>query len=91
MTEYNDEAVIRLGIKCIEDLTEEYLARHSKPDLDSYRAYLKRHLASECWLRSALNPDDVIACMDRVRREKLKNDEVYRAICQEEEEGTNNE
>jgi hypothetical protein len=29
--------------------------------------------------------------MDRVRREKLKNDEVYRAICQEEEEGTDNE
>ena len=91
MTEFNDEAVIRLGIKCIEELTEEYLSRHSAPDLESYKRYLKKHLASECWLRSALNPDDVIACMDRVRQEKLKTDEVYRALCQAEEEGEAND
>lgn len=81
MSDYNDEAVIRLGIKCIEDLTEEYLSRHSKPDLESYKNYLKRHLANECWLRSVLDADEVIKCMERVRQEKLRNDEVYRALC----------
>ena len=83
MTEYNDEAVVRLGIKCIEDMTDEYLARHSENDLQSYRLYLKRHLASDCWLRSVVDADEVLACMDRVRQKKLKNDEEYRALCSE--------
>lgn len=83
--EYNDEAVIRLGIKCIEDLTEEYLARHSAIDLKSYQLYLKRHLSNECWLRSVIDPDEIIACMDRVREEKLKTDAEYRAICAKED------
>lgn len=81
MEDYNDEAVVRLGIKCIEDMTEEYLSRHSQLDLESYRLYLKRHLSSDCWLRSMVDPDEVIACMDRVRQAKLKNDEEYRALC----------
>lgn len=81
MTSYNDEAIIRLGIKCIEDMTEEYLSRHNKLDLLSYRHYLKRHLTSECWLRSVVDADEIISCMDRVREEKLKNDEAYRAKC----------
>lgn len=80
MKDYNDEAIIRLGIKCVEDMTEEYLARHNKADLESYKHFLKRHLTSECWLRSVVDADEVIACMERVRQEKLKNDEEYRAI-----------
>ena len=91
MSDYNDEAVIRLGMKCIEELTEEYLSRHSKPDLESYKNYLKRHLSNDCWLRSVLDADEVIKCMDRVRQEKLRNDEVYRALCQAEEEGEAND
>lgn len=81
MTDYNIEAVIRLGEKCIEDMTEEYLSRHTDIDLLSYRIYLKRHLSSECWLRSVIDADEIISCMDRVRQDKLKNDEAYRAKC----------
>ena len=83
MTNYNDEAVIRLGERCIADMTEEYLARHTKNDLASYRHYLKKHLSTDSWLRSAVDPDEIIDCMDRVRQEKLRNDEAYRAICSE--------
>lgn len=81
MTTYNDEAVLRLGIKCIEDMTEEYLSRHSQQDLDSYKHYLKRHLSQDSWLRSMVDPDEIIACMDRVRQEKIENDLEYRAKC----------
>lgn len=81
MSDYNDEAVIRLGMRCIEDLTEEYLARHGELDLQSYRLYLKRHLNTECWLRSVIDPDEIIECMERVRQEKLRTDAEYRAIC----------
>lgn len=83
MKNYNDEAVVRLGIRCVEDMTEEYLSRHSKLDLASYRHYLKRHLSQDSWLRSVVDPDEIIACMERVRQEKLKSDEEYRAICSE--------
>lgn len=85
MDSYNTEAVIKLGEKCIEDMTAEYLARYSEPERISYQHYLKRHLASDCWLRSVVDPDEIIACMDRVRRERLKNDEAYKAKCLEEE------
>ena len=81
MKNYNDEAVIRLGIKCIEDMTEEYLSRHTKADLESYRNYLKRHLSQSCWLRSVVDPDEILACMERVRQEKLQNDSYYRQKC----------
>jgi len=81
MKDYNDEAIIRLGIRCIEDMTEEYLSRHSKPDLDSYRHYLKKHLSNNCWLRTAVDADEILACMERVRQEKLKTEEDYRAKC----------
>ena len=81
--DYNDEAVIRLGIRCMEDMTEEYLNRHSSVDLASYRNFLRRFLTYDSWLRSAVDPDEVIDCMERVRKEKLRTDDRYKAICQE--------
>lgn len=81
--DYNDEAIIRLGVKCMEDLTETYLSKHNELTLQSYRRYLKHFLANESWLRSAVDPDEVIDCMERVRKEKLRTDEQYKAICQE--------
>lgn len=81
MSGYNDEAVIRLGMKCIEDMTEEYLSRHTELDRESYKHYLKRHLSENSWLRSVVDPDELIACMERVRQEKLKTDFEYRAKC----------
>ena len=82
MNDFNDEAVIRLGERCIEDLTEEYLARHSANDLESFKNYLKSHLA-DSWLRSVVDADEVIACMDRVRQEKIDTDSYYREKCKE--------
>lgn len=82
MNDYNDEAVIRLGEKCIEHLTEEYLARHSENDLESFKNYLKSHLA-DSWLRAVVDADEVIACMQRVRQEKIDTDSCYREKCKE--------
>lgn len=78
MKPYNDEAVIRLGEACIEAMTVEYLARHSGTDLESYRRFLRHNLSTSHWLRSAVDPEEVIGCMERVRNEKLRTDENYR-------------
>ena len=64
VADYNDEGVIRLGEKCIEDLTNEYLARHNGNDLESYRRYLRRFLPNS-WLRTVVDPDELIDCMER--------------------------
>lgn len=85
--DFNDEAVIRLGEECIEDLTKEYLARHSDVDLHSYKMFLRHFLATESWLRSAVDPDEIIDCMERVRQEKLRNNASYRAKVYEDKEG----
>ena len=81
--DYNDEAVIRLGARCIEAMTEEYLSRHTTADLESYRHFLRHHLQTECWLRSAVDPDEILDCMERVRQKKLKTDAKYREQFQE--------
>lgn len=88
VADYNDEGVIRLGEKCIEDLTNEYLARHNGNDLESYRRYLRRFLPNS-WLRTVVDPDELIDCMERVRQEKLRNDPQYRAIYYDEKEIAN--
>lgn len=77
--DYNDEAVIRLGERCIEDMTIEYLSRHGENDLQSYRNFLKHHLSENSWLRSAVDADEIIDCMERVRQERLRESEEYRA------------
>lgn len=77
MKPYNDEAVIRLGEACIEAMTEEYLTKHSDTDLESYRNVL-RHTLKTHWLRSAIDSEEVIGCMERVRKEKLRTDESYK-------------
>ena len=81
----NDEGVIRLGIKCIEAMTEEYLDKHNKATLDSYRNFLKYQLTYCSWLRSAVDPDEILDCMERVRQEKLRNDASYKAQWYENE------
>ena len=77
--DYNDEGVIRLGVKCIEDMTREYLSRHSRIDLASYQAFLHHHLQNDSWLRSIVDADEIIGCMERVRQEKLRTDKEYQA------------
>lgn len=72
------EGVIRLGIKCMEDMTREYLSKHTEQELISYQNYLKYQLTFCHWLRSIVDPDEVIGCMERVRKEKLRTDEEYR-------------
>lgn len=79
--DYNDEGVVRLGVKCIEDMTKEYLSRHNETTLESYRRYLRHFLTYDSWLRSAVDPDEIIACMERVRQERMRTDKEYRAIC----------
>ena len=85
---YNDEAVIRLGVECIEDMTRDYLSRHSGRDLESYRRFLRHFLAYHSWLRSAVDPDEIIGCMERVRQEKLRNSPEYRRQFTDLEEQT---
>ena len=77
--DYNDEGVIRLGIKCIEQMTDEYLSKHTKKDLASYQIFLVHQLTYCHWLRSAVDPVEIIGCMERVRQEKLRTDKEYQA------------
>lgn len=77
--DYNVEGAIRLGVKCMEQMTEEYLSKHSDRDLKSYRAFLKNQLTYNHWLRSIVDPDEILDCMERVRQEKLRTDEEYKA------------
>lgn len=77
--DYNDEGVIRLGVKCMEQMTEEYLSKHTKRNLASYQAFLFHQLTYCHWLRSIVDPNDVISYMERVRQEKLRTDEEYKA------------
>lgn len=77
--DYNVEGAIRLGVKCMEQMTEEYLSKHSDRDLKSYRTFLKNQLTYNHWLRSIVDPDEILDCMERVRQEKLRTDEEYRA------------
>ena len=75
--QYNDEGVIRLGEKCIEQMTDEYLSKYTKRDLASYQAFLFHQLTYCHWLRSAVDPVEIIGCMERVRQEKLRADKDY--------------
>lgn len=77
--DYNDEGVIRLGVKCVEQMTEEYLSKHTRRDLSSYQAFLVNQLTYCHWLRSIVDPVEIIGCMERVRQEKLKTDKEYQA------------
>lgn len=77
--DYNVEGAIRLGVKCMEQMTEEYLSKHSDRDLQSYRTFLKNQLTYNHWLRSIVDPDEILDCMERVRQEKLRTDEEYKA------------
>ena len=77
--DYNVEGAIRLGVKCMEQMTEEYLSKHSDRDLKSYRTFLKNQLTYNNWLRSIVDPDEILDCMERVRQEKLRTDEEYKA------------
>lgn len=77
--DYNAEGAIRLGVKCMEQMTEEYLSKHSDRDLQSYRTFLKNQLTYNHWLRSIVDPDEILDCMERVRQEKLRTDEEYKA------------
>ena len=77
--DYNVEGVIRLGVKCMEQMTEEYLSKHSDRDLKSYRTFLKNQLTYNHWLRSIVDPDEILDCMERVRQEKLRTDKEYKA------------
>lgn len=77
--DYNVEGAIRLGVKCMEQMTEEYLSKHSDRDLKSYRTFLKNQLTYNHWLRSIVDPDEILDCMERVRQEKLRTDEEYKA------------
>lgn len=77
--DYNVEGAIRLGVKCMEQMTEEYLSRHSDRDLKSYRTFLKNQLTYNHWLRSIVDPDEILDCMERVRQEKLRTDKEYKA------------
>ena len=77
--DYNDEGVIRLGVKCMEQMTEEYLSKHTDRDLKSYRTFLKNQLTYNHWLRSIVDPDEILDCMERVRQEKLRTDKEYKA------------
>ena len=86
--DYNVEGAIRLGVKCMEQMTEEYLSKHSDRDLKSYQAFLKNQLTYNHWLRSIVDPEQVIACMDRVRNDKIRNDAEYRQLCCEADNGT---
>lgn len=76
----NDEGVVRLGEKCIEDMTREYISKHNKADLESFKVYLKGNLTTRHWLRSIIDPEKAIACMDRVRNDKIRNDAEYRQM-----------
>ena len=80
---YNDEAVIRLGVKCIEQMTDEYLSKHNGTDLWSYKHFLLKQLTYNHWLRSAIDPEEVIGCMERVRQEKLRTDKAYQSEWQD--------
>ena len=77
--DYNVEGVIRLGVKCMEQMTEEYLSKRSDRDLKSYRTFLKNQLTYNHWLRSIVDPDEILDCMERVRQEKLRTDKEYKA------------
>ncbi len=77
--DYNVEGAIRVGVKCMEQMTEEYLSKHSDRDLKSYRPFLKNQLTYNHWLRSIVDPDEILDCMERVRQEKLRTDEEYNA------------
>ncbi len=77
--DYNVEGAIRLGVKCMEQMTEEYLSKHNDRDLKSYRTFLKNQLTYNHWLRSIVDPDEILDCMERVRQEKLRTDEEYKA------------
>jgi len=77
--DYNVEGAIRLGVKCMEQMTEEYLSKHSDRDLKSYRTFLRNQLTYNHWLRSIVDPDEILDCMERVRQEKLRTDEEYKA------------
>lgn len=77
--DYNVEGAIRLGVKCMEQMTEEYLSKHSDRDLKSYRTFLKNQLTYNHWLRSIVDPDEILDCMERVRQEKLRTDKEYKA------------
>ena len=79
----HDEGMLRLGEKCIEDMTREYIKKHSSRDVESYKSYLRHNLTYEHWLHSIIDPEQVIACMDRVRNDKLRTDAEYRQICYE--------
>lgn len=74
--DYNDEGIVRLGIKCIEAMTDEYISRQDGIELESYRSFLKYHLTNDSWLRSIVDPDEIIAIMERVRRQSIKEREV---------------
>lgn len=80
----NDEGMVRLGEKCMEDMTREYISRHSKADLESYKTFLRGNLTYRHWLRSIIDPEKTIACMDRIRNDKIRHDAAYRALCYEE-------
>ena len=77
--DYNDEGVIRLGVKCMEQMTEEYLSKHTRRGLSSYQAFLVHQLTYCHWLRSIVDPDEILDCMERVRQEKLRTDKEYKA------------
>lgn len=77
--DYNVEGAIRLGVKCMEQMTEEYLSKHSDRDLKSYRTFLKNQLTYNHWLRSIVDSDEILDCMERVRQEKLRTDKEYKA------------
>lgn len=81
--DYNDEGVIRLGVKCIEQMTDEYLSKHNGADLWSYKHFLLKQLTYNHWLRSAIDPEEVIGCMERVRQEKLRTDKDYQSEWQD--------
>lgn len=83
----HDEGMLRLGEKCIEDMTREYISRHSKADLESYKIFLKNNLTYRHWLHSVIDPEQVIACMDRIRNDKIRNDADYRRMCYEADNG----
>lgn len=75
--DYNDEGVIRLGVKCMEDMTREYISRHSKTDLVSFQNFLRNFLTNDSWLKSIVDPEEIIDCMERVRQERLRTDKEY--------------
>ena len=77
--DYNVEGAIRLGVKCMEQMTEEDLSKHTDRDLKSYRTFLKNQLTYNHWLRSIVDPDEILDCMERVRQEKLRTDKEYKA------------